>query len=178
MDTILDDIPQSAEKLEEEVTRLVYTQNVDVLISLLVKVGSEEAKRLADIKDKGNSMPLVYNVVTKNLPASFMVLADVGANLDFRCDAQNKLQHIAAMCDRETILDKIWELGIKPEKNMRNVWPSSLTNNKSLAEKLKLREIQTETLPTHLNFLRLEDRSRSNSERVFIPKTHNRRKVI
>lgn len=135
----------SLEELAVRLPTLLYNQNIDGLLQVFAEAGPEQAKALANTRNKTDDMPLVYTTIRDGSNVMFNALRYNGADLAARFGPINQQGlHIAAMYNRrEMALEMIDKLNIKPEPNKLGQWPSDISskqNYKKLTAALFIRE--------------------------------------
>jgi|GEM_PF-5685571 hypothetical protein len=126
----------------EQLLLAVNNANSGRVGEILSSVDKEEAKRLANLRDKMNNEPVAYTAIRKSGFLSYKALADSGANLEVYF-GPNQAQHIAAIYGRDNIMEDIRARGIKPRQNLESFMPSTLAKKskyKNFAEELKKQE--------------------------------------
>jgi hypothetical protein len=110
--------------VSEELIQSIRNENTDRIKEILNSSDPEERKRLANIKDKTNSEPVLYLAIRKNYVDIFDAL--IGASADPTVYyGPNQAMHIAAIHGSSEIAEKLMD-SIKPKQNLRNSWPSDL----------------------------------------------------
>jgi hypothetical protein len=120
----------------------VNNSNSGRISEILSSVDRDEARRLANLRDKMNNEPVAYTAMRRSSFMSYKALADNGANLEVYL-GPNQGQHIAAMYGRKDVMADIRARGIKPKQNLKSFMPSALakrSNYKDFADELERQE--------------------------------------
>lgn len=127
----------------EQLTQLVLTENIDRIKEIFSSLDKDQVKILANARSKADKEPLVYLSIKRDSEVIFDALVEAGSDLRAYY-GPNQALHIAVMYGKQRIATKIIdELKIKPEKNLRNLWPSALAakyNHEHLSKLLDEKE--------------------------------------
>jgi ankyrin repeat protein len=143
-------------EIAEELIQAAYNENMDRINKIFSEAGPEEAKRLANMRDK-NREPLLHIAIKKNRLHTFNALVDAGADLEM-FNGPNQAAHLVAMYGRTEMAKVIIDKGIKPRQNLRSVWPSHFAAKYEHAGLERILEAweQANNTSTNLNFLRTD----------------------
>jgi hypothetical protein len=163
----------------DELFQAVKNDNTDRIAATLNSVGKEEAKSLANEKDKINNEPIAYLAIRKGSLVAYKSLADAGANLEVYF-GPNQGQHVAAIYGRDEIMKDIRSRGIKPKTNFRNATLLSLAERSKNSKLIKFLEEERQAAPTSAqpSFLKGGNRHAEHQNNVLLRRMEKTRRKV